>query len=244
MRQWIYYGIFCLALITGVVVLLPFTTEEEGQVVNAFTSLPCEETVSTVECIAYYGKGNLTVRQKEEILLEIGESIGLHNDYTFYEEENTNGKVRVLAKQSDNYTVAIKMLTVEEEEVSHYLYVNIAIEDSASSAMYYKEKVKKAMEQFVEKPQVTVNLVGIIDGKCSDKKKEELVEQLLNETGSKLVIDGRDAGLYTVYGYTNKMEDCVTVNGEAVNINIAITYDEAANQSKIYLATPIIEVDY
>ena len=244
MRQWIYYGAGCLALIVGVVLFMPFQREAENRVVSAFASLACKETVSTVECMAYYGKGDLTLRQKEEILVQLADDMGLHDRYTLYEEENENGTVRVLAKQTDQYSAAIKLLTVEEESPAHYFYVNLALKDSAESALYYRQQIKKAASRFVEDPQVTVNIMGLIDGKCSDAQKEAIVEQLLEDTGSRLVIDGRDGGLYTVYGYTDQMEDSVTVGGETVNLNIAISYDEQNDQTRIYLAAPILDLDY
>lgn len=54
----------------------------------------------------------------------------------------------------------------------------------------------------------------------------------------------RDEKIYTVYGYSDKTEEYVVFGSTKTNVNVAISYDENSNISKIYMATPIISEKY
>ena len=59
-----------------------------------------------------------------------------------------------------------------------------------------------------------------------------------------MVTGNRDDSIYTVYGYCGKIEEYVVFGSTKTNINVAITYDEQNNLTRVYMATPIISTEY
>lgn len=222
-----------------------FQKEEEEKLVKAFTAVQYSDTASSVECILSYGQGALTEEQKKDLLETIAYGIGVDSQYTYKAEDNESGEVVTLQKKGNRSEVYIKLLSIpKSDNYENYIMVNIILENSIESALYYKEKMYDTLKQFQENPNIVVNLVGTLQGNLTRQEKNKLAQDLLNETGSKVVIDGRDEEIYTIYGYTGKVAEFITVGGDKININIAITYNEDENVSKVYLSTPIINLDY
>ena len=50
--------------------------------------------------------------------------------------------------------------------------------------------------------------------------------------------------LYTIYAYSPYISDYEIQDGEAVNINIAMYYNEKEDQTYLYAAVPLVGLDY
>jgi len=49
---------------------------------------------------------------------------------------------------------------------------------------------------------------------------------------------------YSFYGYTDKIKNYVVSEGEKINLNLVITYDEEKNATQIIWATPFLNEDF
>ena len=50
--------------------------------------------------------------------------------------------------------------------------------------------------------------------------------------------------LYTIYAYTTYVSDFVMQEDQAVNVNIAMRYNEEEDKTYVYVATPVLGLDY
>ena len=62
--------------------------------------------------------------------------------------------------------------------------------------------------------------------------------------GAKIVTEHRDMQLYTIYAYTTYVSDYVMQEDQAVNVNIAMRYNEEEDKTYVYVATPVLGLDY
>ena len=74
-------------------------------------------------------------------------------------------------------------------------------------------------------------------------QKDLLALDFLESLGARSVMEQREE-MYVVYGYTKKLSDKIKVNGEKVNVTLAITEDKKKNVTKIYMATPILNESF
>lgn len=245
MKKTIIYSLLSLLIIGGTILVFPFEKQEEEEVVKAFADTKFINMASNVECIINCGQEKLTKAKKKQMVLEIANNLGIKDGYTYGKEKNKSGKVMTLHRKGTRSEVYIKLLTVTDgEEFDNYMLVNIILENSIESALFYKEELAKSLSKYEKPPKISVNLAGTLTGRLTKQEKNKIAENLLDKTKSKTVIDGREEEIYTIYGYTDKVKEFITVGSERVNINLAITYEESNNQTKVYLSTPIINLDY
>ena len=65
-----------------------------------------------------------------------------------------------------------------------------------------------------------------------DAYKGELVKTILGEN------------FYCIYGFTNSIKEYRTIDGNKINLNLVITYDEEKNITNIVWATPFLNEDF
>lgn len=104
---------------------------------------------------------------------------------------------------------------------------------------------------------------GAVPGKLSAEGKRELAESLFRQMGGGVVLDSTDspsigfkkmaAGLaetgmltesYVAYGYTNGIQTIRTVNGKAINLTVAMHYDEERDVTHIIMGSPLVNSDF
>lgn len=110
-------------------------------------------------------------------------------------------------------------------------------------------QTKKKLSSFLNKMNYNdYQLHTIVEcqykGKMTQKEKQSLTEKLFKQYGAMILSNKEDNNYFVAYGYTLGEQDSITINGKKVNLNLAITYDEEKGVSRIFLGTPLIQVDF
>lgn len=87
---------------------------------------------------------------------------------------------------------------------------------------------------------------GIITGRLSPEKRQEVARDIFREFGGAEVMssDAENENYYVAYGYTNGIEMVKQVNGKKINLNVAISYDEKNQVTRVIVGTPLINSDF
>ena len=60
-----------------------------------------------------------------------------------------------------------------------------------------------------------------------------------------MIISSRQTSdYYVAYGYTSGIAFCKKINGQKINLNLAITYDETSDETTVYLGVPLLNTDF
>lgn len=88
---------------------------------------------------------------------------------------------------------------------------------------------------------------GEVQGKLSLEEMSKLARQIFRTLGGGEVLSaGALSGdnYYTAYGYTTGIAAYKKVNGRRINMNVAISYDEKKDVTKVLFGSPIINSDF
>ena len=78
----------------------------------------------------------------------------------------------------------------------------------------------------------------------TNENKEEMARQMVKELQGEIAFDYWQNDTYTVYAYTGMIDEYIETAGCKINIQIAMTYDEQTEKTKIYLASPILNQEW
>lgn len=86
---------------------------------------------------------------------------------------------------------------------------------------------------------------GIITGRLSLEKRQEVTKSIFREFGGVEVMnsDPENENYYVAYGYTNGIDIVKRVNGKKINLNIALSYDEENQVTRVTVGIPFINSD-
>ena len=229
--------------------ILMFNVQSGKDVITAFNSIEYDNVDTIIEAFGEYGTSYLENTEKKEILVNIASCIGIDNNYEMQETEDGSSQTSSLIKNSQNAQVEIKLNTVTNDygaykNCTHYVSIRMTIIGRTDCAMTYKNMVEDLFEASGIEGYVNLNLKGEMPGALNYYERNKAADELLELLDAKIVTESRENDLFTIYAYTDAVDEYVPNAGEKININIVQEYDEISNKTVIYLSTPLNNLDY
>ncbi len=250
MRKKLLYICGVLWLFALIQMIYNFELKGEADIVTAFTNDMFLDTVSSVESTAFYGSVYLEDSQREQLLKDTAKEMGIVEPYIIHYEKTDSGKKVILTKEASSVTTTITLVTVETKvsaiimSQKQYLTIDMEIENSLQSAVYYRNMVEEINEKMDLSADVYLYLKGNIRGDISYSEKNSITDNIIKNLNGKVVTENRGSDIFTVYAYTEDIDDYVVYGNTKTNINVVISFNDATGMTEVYMATPILNIDY
>ncbi|WP_058486011.1 YwmB family TATA-box binding protein [Defluviitalea phaphyphila] len=177
----------------------------------------------------------------------ISSSLGINNiDDMKIADENTFKKL-VITRVSKNAKTTIKLESIKyenEEKANTYIIIDIILYGQYKSIVDLKEKIDNIFKQNNMDNTTNITITGTSDKKLTKEEKENIAYEMMENIKAKIEETYETENIYSVYGYTKLINDWLVSNNKKINVNIAFKYNEYEQKTYIYLATPVITVDY
>lgn len=144
--------------------------------------------------------------------------------------------------------------TAEETFGSGTLIIREGEEGNSFLADFWLKEPEKAFEirenlhlfgrESMKKTSSFLNVIGSFEGKLTLAERNREADRLMQALNADVVSEYRTMELYTICAYTPELMEKQIQNGKAVNVNIAMNYDEEKAKTYIYAAVPVISLDY
>jgi uncharacterized protein YqeY len=192
----------------------------------------------------------LSQAEMKAITTEIVETIGLNNDYieSFVEEDDR--RVYSINKKGAYSNTTIQLIEMIEHieentyRANNYILINISLTNKESSIAYYKEIIKKKLEEMNISNTANVTITAKCSQEVTTEESKKIMAGIVKKMNGKIFEQYYTSDIKSVYAYSSNMEDYIITKGEKMNMDIAITYNEIEDTSYLYLAYPIITIDY
>lgn len=250
MRKLFFVFVALLWIMAGIQLIQNLNREDEGQLVEAFNKTNCMAAKSSIVLSGELDKEYQTQEKQEQILRGIAEELGITGGCEITKEQDGTRMTLQLYKEAAHAETNLRIVSIENEisenviEAAQYLLVEISLYDKLDCAVIYKENLEKMAAQMGMSAEVSLQFEGELPGEVKGQEREEIVEHLLESISAKIRQKHEEDGLYTVYAYTELAGKSQRIKGKDVNVNVAVTYDEQNQCTKLYLATPILKEDY
>lgn len=154
---------------------------------------------------------------------------------------------RELYMENDTRTISgkVRIFTVKEDkETTNYVHFGFTGKNTETSLYILKEIWGEKMKEVVKDYRDYYYRTLCFSGKLTDKEQKQAARQYLQYFGAKKVSETVIEDMENVYGYTDKIQNSVSVEQQKINIHIAFAYEEEQNKTRLYLATPFLNTDY
>ena len=224
--------------------------QEEAQITEAFVKANAEEMQSSIEVAGEYRSGFLSDEDKKNLICGLAAKIGLVIDKEISIWQEDSRSEYYFYKQAKKASSEIKVISVKQEEedvvvMKHYVIVRLSVSEGIQSIDEYKSILEKTFTSLdMKDTQITLKYEGNKEGDLTSEQKHEVAQLLVDELQGKIAMEYDEGDLYTVYAYTGMLKEYITSMDNKINIQIAISYNELTNKTKIELATPVIGEDW
>ncbi len=220
--------------------------QKELQITDAFVKSNTEEMQSSLEIVAEYKVGYLSEEDKKDIIYHLADKIGLSidQDISVWKEEARSEYYYF--KKAKQAATEIKVVSLEQQEkdtiqIKHYIIVRLNILQGINSMDKYKRTLDKVLDHMgLKEKQITLKYEGNKEGNLTSRQKHEIAESLVKDLQGEIAYEYDEGDLYTVYAYAGMLKEYVISMGNKINVQVAITYNELTNKTRITLATPIL----
>jgi hypothetical protein len=223
---------------------------DDDRIVDAFTKTQSVLVDSNLYLVADMGTDYLSEEDEKNIVQYMASEIGLNADCKVQTEDSSI----TVSKRSDQADTTIKLITTKDNEAKkenetwtprRYLTLNITIYKEADDILTYKKRAEGIVSKLnAIKYESQITFTGIYEGQLTLQERNAITDNFLSNMQANIVSENRSEDLFTVYAYTGLIDDSIKASGKKVNMNVAITYDEMKNETKLYVATPILNGDY
>jgi hypothetical protein len=250
-RRIIYIGIALWLIAFLQMIETAFqSTDAEQEMITAFSDNNFLSTVSTITASGSCSNTYFSSEEREEFLLNMAHSLGVSTGLVYDCVTEDGVTTSSLVRTGDNATTVLKLITTEKSVSSHVVNlknlvtVTISFENSLESAFYYKDLLKQTFADAEISPDITIQLKGNIKGELSMSEKNVIADKFLESAGGEIVTESRKDDLFTIYAYTDRIEEYVLSGSMKTNLNVVISYDEINDVTEVSMATPFLEEDF
>ena len=241
---WILIAAVWLFVILKVLVGALF--KENTSLVSAFSVSNPGEISATVEVTARVPETMADAKKMEQLLYNVAEEIRLEvNEAPAWEETETRRvcsyKKSAKAADTELRVIGVTEETAEGKEENYYVYTRITLKEAIRPVLSYKELLETVFhEKGCEEISTTIQLMGDYPGYLTLERRNDAAEKILEALGAEVVYEYRKEDLYTIYAYTASLENYITVEGNKINLHIAMSQDEEHYRTILYLASPVL----
>ncbi len=267
-RYLIWVSIVIAAILSGIIIYAALKDDEEVVLVSAVKVMTgwdsCVSVVGEISATAYYGDMYLDNREKKELLISLAKDIGIREEFEFGASWENGRDMVYLCKKGASSEFKLSMNTIEtaaatavsasavaghtEKTYAQYIVCRLNITDSPESVCHYAELITDEIEKRGLYCDLTLTFISSYDGEFGSEERNVLTDDILKSLGAKVVAENRSEELFSVYAHTAAaaadMAEGIVIGNDKINVNIAINYNEAKGQTRVYLATPIIKMEY
>lgn len=219
-------------------------TNEES-IILAFTNASLLDTSARVYCVGELDREFGSQQEKEALLKNIAGEFGISTYKVSVQSEESAIKT-VLNYSGENTTAVLSVICTEVEngQEKQYLSMEINTTSNVTESLQYKEKMEEIIEHNNINSVVRLYLCGSVRGDLKLETRNDVADALLKDINAKVVQENRDMECFNIYAYTKSAGSYVWLEGERVNINLSMNYNELNDRTYIYLALPMNNQDF
>lgn len=249
-----YYVILIMAF--SVMLISPFLLKNRQKFEMAETALVKTFNLSGARIITseinFYGslKGNSWDFDRiKQLADELTSGLNVEKDSTYSRKEIENEqlhKIEISGKTKDKKLVAAYMQVSREsgEQGQNAVSVTVSKDLDGSGLAGIRGSVSAILQKYNITPRVSSCITGNLDGRLTDESIKDICTQMLKSLGARKVESMIDEKLTSISAYSPLIRDSIKVNGKRINLNIATRYNIYEDKTYIWLATPVITIEY
>lgn len=142
----------------------------------------------------------------------------------------------------EQVTAAVRVIGLPAAP-ERYIVINILAANPEANLDKWKNKPAQIIEDMGGLPRISTCLVGWLDGKLEEDEWTKL-HTALNVLDATVVSAIHEGSTVSIAGYSPLLPEWLTVEGQPINVNLAMRYSPHDNRTYITIGSPVITREY
>lgn len=213
------------------------------QMVNTFENINSDFKFYNMKANASLDK-SLDKEEMKNICMEIISNLGLEEANLKWIESKKDTQSQVYA-QIDEKNRNISIIVANKGKNESYIIVDILENKVYKDIVDIYTVVENTLNLYCKKVDVYTCIAGEYKKKLQLNKYDDILKKILYNMNAKEIDRVEDENFMSVTAFSKLIKtDYLEYLGNKVNLNIGIRYSENEEKTMVYIATPIIKLDY
>lgn len=187
---------------------------------------------------------NISKTQMRDICIEIVNNLGLEESNIKWEESKNKQENQIYAQiKSDERNVSI--ICIKKNEKESYVIVDILENKVYKSIVDIYTILEETLNKHTHQVDINTCISGEYTKKLQINKYDDILDKILYNMNAEEIDRIEEENFVSITAYSKILsENYLEYLGNKINLNIGMRYSEDEDKTLIYIATPIIKLDY
>lgn len=187
---------------------------------------------------------NISKNEMRDVFVEIINNLGLEESNMKWEENWNKNQNQIYAQvQNEEKNISISGIKKNDEEA--YIMVDILENKVYKNIVDTYTILENTLNKYVYKVDINTCISGEYTKKLQMNKYDDIFQEILYNMNAKEIDRVEEENFISITAYSKILKDnYLEYLGDKINLNIGMRYSEDDEKTIIYIATPIIKLDY
>ena len=187
---------------------------------------------------------DITKNEIKDICIDIINDLGLEESDIKWEEKG-NEKEKQIYIQSNNSNKSISIIGIKKNSNESYIIVDILDNKVYKNIVDIYTILEKSLYKYSNIVDISTCISGEFSKKLQFSKYDDIFQEILYNMSAEEIDRVESENMVSITAYSELFdENYLEYLGNKINLNIGIRYSEDDDKTLIYIATPIIKLDY
>ena len=187
---------------------------------------------------------DITKNEIKDICIDIINDLGLEESDIKWEEK-WREKEKQIYIQSNNSNKSISIIGIKKNSNESYIIVDILDNKVYKNIVDIYTILEKSLYKYSNIVDISTCISGEFSKKLQFSKYDDIFQEILYNMSAEEIDRVESENMVSITAYSELFdENYLEYWGNKINLNIGIRYSEDDDKTLIYIATPIIKLDY
>lgn len=183
---------------------------------------------------------DIDIKELEDICVGIAQNLGYNTDELCVKTQKTE----IYVNYNDKNT-GISIVGVKKNSKEFYIIVDILNNKVYKNIENIYVKLENELKKYSDEVNINICIAGEYTKKLKNAKISDILQKILYNMYAEKISDIEEENFLSVNAYSKLLkENNLKYLDREINLNIGIRYSEDDDKTMIYIATPIIKIDY
>ncbi len=180
----------------------------------------------------------------KSICLDIINDLGMEESNVKLEDKWNNNEKQIYI-QAENDNTSISVIGIKKNSSESYIMVDILDNKVYKNIVDIYAILKNSLDKFSYQAEIYTCIAGEYSKKLQIDKYNDILDEILYNMNAEVIEKVQEENFLSITAYSKVLkENYLECFGNKINLNIGIRYSEDDERTLIYIATPIIKLDY
>ena len=242
MKKIIAFG---LTILISIGMINIVSASKELAMVGAFDNIGFNVIQSDINVWTKINSKSLDEEKLKQLAQSVAKQINVEKPYELTVLNENNNSKCILTKISKKALTQIKIESMEnKDKIDNYVVIDITLYDKFDNVEYLKQLCEEQLEKIGQKAKSNVTVVGYCSGNIDKKQKEVVSNKVFSYLKAKKTEENMIDNGYNINGYTRLVNDYIMSKNKKMNLDLSMNYNECEDKTFLFLASPVITVEY